>query len=266
MRSSDLLSKEWCDLVFDGRNKAYGAYRLRAQAGLRYRRAMEVVLGSFLALMLFHGAMSIYSHYMTARNMKEAEDAFAQMRASDLKEGYKVKFVATARMAPPVRMAPGAVQGPPVIVDGVPAIKRIGFDGPIVFDPDQDAITTPIVDTTGLSDPTLPIARQKIVPTEVVSQMPNFPGGPRAFMQWLNDNIVYPQQCVSHKRQGLVTITFIVGTDGYPIDFEVKNAFDPLIFRTAMNALKRMPRWRPGTDEDGKVTPVRITVPVEFKI
>lgn len=266
MRSSVLLSKEWCDLVFAGRNKAYGAYRLRAQAGWRYRWAMLVVVGTFVLILLVGLGLAAYTRYMIARAMNEAEDAFEQMKHSDLKDGYKVKFVATARMAPPVRMAPGAVQGPPEIVDGVPPVKLIGFNGPIVYDPDQDAITTPIVDTTGLHDQSLPIAKEKIVPTEVVSQMPDFPGGPKAFMQWLNDNIIYPQACINNKRQGVITLTFIVGTDGYATDFEVKNSFDPLIYRTALNALKRMPRWKPGTDDAGHFVPVRITVPVEFKI
>lgn len=266
MRSPVLLSKEWCDLIFEGRNKEYGAYRLRAQAGWRYRWAMTFVVGTFVVILLVGLGIAAYTRYMIKRAMDEAEDAFAQTKPSELKEGYKVKFVATARMAPPVRMAPGAVQGPPEIVDGTPPIKLIGFDGPITYDPDLDAITTPIIDTTGLHDPTLPIAKEKIVPTEVVSQMPGFPGGPKAFMQWLNDNIVYPTPCINNRRQGIVTITFIVGTDGYPVDMEVKNSFDPLIYRTAMNALKRMPRWTPGTDDNGKVVPVRITVPVEFKI
>ena len=48
MRSSELLSKQWCDLVFENRNREYGAYRLRAQAGQRYRRALGVVGGTLL--------------------------------------------------------------------------------------------------------------------------------------------------------------------------------------------------------------------------
>ena len=51
MRSTDILSsKEWCDIVFEGRNKAYGAYKLRAEAGMRYRKALLTVVGSVAVL------------------------------------------------------------------------------------------------------------------------------------------------------------------------------------------------------------------------
>ena len=52
MQSGNLLSKDWCDMVFENRNKAYGAYRLRAQAGRRYGYALKTVVGAFAMLVL----------------------------------------------------------------------------------------------------------------------------------------------------------------------------------------------------------------------
>lgn len=265
MRSQELLSKEWCDLVFEGRNKAYGAYRLRRDAGRRYRRALLYVAGALGIVVLLYVAAALYTRHLIAQGMKEAQDAFAQMKASQLKEGYEVKFLATARMAPPARMAPGATTAVPEIVEGRSALRDFGFDGPIAYDPEEDMIVTPIVDTTGLHDKSLPVAKQKIVPTEAVQQMPEFPGGPRAFMQWLDQHIVYPQRCVDAGQGGTVELSFIVGTDGYATDFEVKNAFDPQVYRAALMALRSLPQWKPGLDADGQPTPVKITVPVEFK-
>lgn len=266
MKPDSIYSKEWCDLVFEHRNKAYGAYELRAQTGKRYKRVFGFLLGVFASLIVLVGGFSLYVHFVVEKEMKEAADAFAH-KPSDLKEGYEVKFVATARQAPSVRMKPGAKSAMPKIVDGLPPINEtIGLDGPIDYDPKDQVITTPIVDTTGIHDETLPVAKQKIVPTEQVSQLPDFPGGLRAFMRWLNEHIVYPNDCINRQRQGSITVTFIVGTDGYATDLEVKNAFDSQIYRSAMNALKAMPKWKPGTDEEGKPTPVRITIPVEFKL
>ena len=267
MRSSfNIYSKEWCDLVFEGRNKAYGAYKLREQTGARYKRVFCLLFGTLAAFALLLGSWALYVHIITARNMKAAEDAFAQ-KPAELKEEYKVKFLATARQAPSVRTAPGAKSAAhPKIVDGLPPLEVIGADGPIDYDPEDKVITTPIIDTTGIHDETLPIAKQKIVPTEQVSQVPDFPGGLRAFMKWLDDHIVYPTNCINNKKQGSITLTFIIGPDGRATDLDVKNAFDPEIFRTAMNALKSMPKWKPGTDEQGNPTNVRITIPVDFKI
>lgn len=253
-------------MVFDGRNKEYGAYKLREQTGNRYRCVLTIMLGTLFFFTLVCGGLLFYSHLLAARNMKEAEEALTQ-KFSDLKEGYKVKFLATARQAPLKRMSPNAkTAAPPCIVDGIPPLESIGIEGPIAYDPEDEVVVTPIIDTTGIHDETLPLAKQKIVPTEQISSMPEFPGGMRAFMLWMDEHITYPTTCISKKQQGSITICFIVDIDGSVTDIEVKNAFDTQVYRTTMNALKSMPKWKPGTDEQGKPTQVKITMPIDFKL
>lgn len=253
-------------MIFECRNKEYGAYKLREQTGTRYRYVLTILLGSLALLASVCGGTSLYLHILAARNMKAAEDAFAQ-KPTDLKEGYKVKFLATARQAPSQKMSPNAKSAAhPKIVDGLPPLETIGIEGSITYDPDDKVITTPIVDTTNIHDETLPLAKQKIVPTEQVSLMPEFPGGLRAFMKWMDEHIVYPSTCINKKEEGVITISFIVSEEGYATDFEVKNAFNTQIFRSALNALKSMPKWKPATDEQGNPTKVKITMPIEFKL
>lgn len=62
-------------MVFDHRNKVYGAYRLREQTGSRYLRALGIVGGFFVSIGLVCGGMALYNHIVNARAMKEAEDA-----------------------------------------------------------------------------------------------------------------------------------------------------------------------------------------------
>ena len=266
MRSSELLSEKWCDLVFENRNRAYGAYRLRAQAGRRYRRALGVVGGSLALMLATYVGVAAYVRYRLANDVADAEELLAKLRPTDLKEGYKVKFLATARQVAPKRMTPGARQQAPEIVDGMPPLHSIGTDGPIAYNPEEEMIVTPIIDTTGLHDETLPVAKQKVVPTDRISQMPQFPGGPRAFMRWLDEHIPYPASCLQKKQQGVVLMSFVVGTDGYVADLEVKDAFDEAVLKTIRQAAEKMPKWQPGTNEWGEPAPVKITVPVAFKI
>ena len=61
-------------------------------------------------------------------------------------------------------------------------------------------------------------------------------------------------------------MSFVVGTDGYAQDLEVKGAFDAEIYRTIKNAFSRMPKWQPGKNEQGELTPVKITVPIKFHL
>lgn len=265
MRSPNLLSKEWCDLIFENRNKEYGAYSLRRQAGARYRRALSVIIGAFLLLAVTAASVSIYARHRIKEELQKAEKALEKL-PSELNDGYKIKMLATTRQAPTVIMSPGASEGTPVIVDKPTKEVIMGVKGAITFEPDQDLIVTPIVDTTGLSKSTLPISKEKILPTEVIPEMPEFPGGPREFMKWLDKNIMYPRQCVRQRKEGVVLVSFIVGADGYPTDFKIENPFDKSIQNVILNALKRMPQWKPGHDKFGNPTPVMITVPIEFKI
>lgn len=265
MQTDNLLSREWCEILFAHRNKAYGAYRLRARAGARHRFALLCIIGALGLLLLVVGGFRLYVYIKVKGAVDEAEDLFAK-RPADLREGYELKFIQTARQAPPRRMAPGAKSAVPVIVDGEPPVEVIGADGPIDFDPEQSTIITPIVDTTGISDKTLPVAKEKVVPTERVSQKPEFPGGDRAFNRWLDENIPYPQASINARREGLVTISFVINAEGRAVDFEIKNTFDAKVHRAIEAMLRRMPLWTPGTDETGRPCDVMITIPVDFKV
>lgn len=266
MQSSELLSKEWCDIVFENRNREYGAYHIRRQAGRRYRLALTVVAGAFVLLILLYAGMAVYLRKRLTGQVKEAEKALAELRRSELKDGYKVHFVATARMRPLQRMAPGASSAVPEIVSGAATPAVLGIKGKFTFDADQAVITSPIVDTTGLSREDLPVANEKIVPTEVVQAMPEFPGGTRAFMKWLDEHIGYPRLCISARKEGDVTLTFIVDKDGYAKEMELHNSFDNQIQRTIERAFARMPKWKPGVDSQGQPTPVRVTVPIHYRL
>lgn len=177
VRSSELLSKEWCDIVFENRNRDYGAYRLRQRAGARYRYALTVVVGGFLLTAAMAIGTALYVRYMLQREAVSAQDLLNELKPTNLKEGYKMHFVQTARLAPRIAMAPGAKQGAPVIVEGNPKAHIIGVKDKITFQPDDKLIITPIDEETRLHDSTLPLAKQKIVPTEIVKQLPEFPGG-----------------------------------------------------------------------------------------
>lgn len=75
MHTSDIFSKEWCDIVFEGRNKEYGAYKLREQTGARYRRVLVIMLGTLSVMLLLKGSIMLYTRIVDAKSMKEAADA-----------------------------------------------------------------------------------------------------------------------------------------------------------------------------------------------
>lgn len=267
VRSTELLSRKWCDAVFENRNKDYGAYSIRRTAGARYRIALGIVISTFLAVSALYVGTTLYLRHLMRRNMADAKNLLDKIRPTDMPDGYKLKFESTARLAPKIVMSPDAVSGNvPEIVSSARAAQVAGIKDVINFRPTDEEIITPIEDYSNLSDTTLPLVRQKVVPTEVVRQLPEFPGGTKAFLKWLDEQVVYPRTSIDNRHEGDVIITFIVGTDGYPRDFEVKGAFDAQVNDVLHRVLRRMPRWKPGRDELGRLTPVRITVPVKFHL
>ena len=109
------------------------------------------------------------------------------------------------------------------------------------------------------------LVKQKIIRTDDVSALPEFPGGARAFMHWLDENIIYPPYCQKRGVEGKVTVSFIIRKDGYATDFKVIESTNDTFAQAALNVLKRMPQWRPGLTPEGEPTPAMITIPILFK-
>lgn len=100
---------------------------------------------------------------------------------------------------------------------------------------------------------------------DVVEQMPVFPGGSEALMNYLAENITYPKECEDVCVQGRVIITFIVEKDGSISDAKVKKSVYKPFDEEALRVVNGMPKWIPGM-MNGKPMRVRYTIPVSFKL
>ena len=100
---------------------------------------------------------------------------------------------------------------------------------------------------------------------DVVEQMPSFPGGPSALMQYLSSNIKYPVVAEENGVQGRVVCTFVVEKDGSITDVRVVKSVDPSLDKEAVRVVKSMPKWIPGK-QNGSAVRVKYTVPVTFRL
>lgn len=96
---------------------------------------------------------------------------------------------------------------------------------------------------------------------DVVEQMPTFPGGQVALMQFLQNNLSYPE---THK-QGRVLVRFVIEPDGSISEVQVTNSIDPLLEQEAMRVVSIMPHWNPGK-HNGKAVRVKYTIPITFRL
>ncbi len=100
---------------------------------------------------------------------------------------------------------------------------------------------------------------------DVVEQMPSFPGGQSALLQYLSSNIKYPVVAEENGVQGRVIVTFVVEKDGSITDVRVVKSVDPSLDKEAQRVVKSMPKWIPGK-QNGSAVRVKYTVPVTFRL
>ena len=111
--------------------------------------------------------------------------------------------------------------------------------------------------TTSLDDEPLSV--------RVVEQLPEFPGGMSAFIQWLTKNLRYPSRAQQLKVQGKVITQFIVNKDGSVSDIEIVTSVSPDLDREALRVLRMMPKWKAGV-RNGIPMKVEYELPINFKI
>jgi protein TonB len=100
---------------------------------------------------------------------------------------------------------------------------------------------------------------------EVVENMPEYPGGMAALMQFLSKNIKYPTIAQENGTQGRVIVQFVVNRDGSIVDPVVVRSVDPYLDKEALRVIATMPKWKPGMQR-GKAVRVKYTVPVQFRL
>lgn len=99
----------------------------------------------------------------------------------------------------------------------------------------------------------------------VAEQMPEFPGGMKEMLKFLQENVKYPENAMKNNVQGRVIVQFVIEKDGTPTEFKVLRSVDPDLDAEALRVLQTMPKWKPGMQR-GKIVRVKFTVPVSFKL
>lgn len=95
-------------------------------------------------------------------------------------------------------------------------------------------------------------------------EMPSFPGGEKALMQYIKDNTYYPEEMCEGAAQGRVMVGFVINEDGSISDVKVLRSLTPECDEVAVKIVKGMPKWNPGK-QNGKAVKTKYTVPVSSR-
>jgi len=99
----------------------------------------------------------------------------------------------------------------------------------------------------------------------IVDKMPQFPGGEKALMQYLREQVRYPSLSIEYGVQGRVYVQFVVNSKGEIVDVEIMKGVDKYLDEEALRVVANMPRWQPGL-QSGKAVNVSFQLPINFQL
>ena len=278
MAKVDLTSNEWTDLVFQSKNKEYGAYPLRRNTG---KRNMWSIIIMFLAAILGFSAFTIVKTIQANARVENTQEVVLSDIA-EKKEKPKVEKKPEIKI-PEQQKMPEKVASSVKFTE--PVIKKdnqVKEDNQLKQQEDLNESTTKIgaLDVKGndeggevLKVEKAEIEQPKPEPQkvednkvfDVVEQQPAFPGGQGALLSWLSQNIHYPAVAEENGIQGRVVVSFVVEKDGSISNVQVVRGVDPSLDKEATRVVKSMPKWTPGK-QNGQAVRVKYNVPVTFKL
>jgi len=264
----DILNPDWIEVVFNGRNKAYGAYELRKQSPGRTNRAL--IFGAVFFVFVI-----------------SLPTIINKLKGFIPKAPVKVKITDVVLTPPPPdtkKLPPPPPPEPPK-----PKVDQVKFPPPIVK-PDnevheeppsqKDLQTADPGQKEQKGDPNADIRIDEPVgssdvkavteedPNKVFMQveaMPEYPGGMEAFLKYLGDNIRFPPVDRENGVSGRVYCTFVVERDGALTDIKAVRGPSQTMMDEAVRVLKKSPHWKPGR-QNGRPVRVSYTVPINFTL
>ena len=276
MGKIDLIDNGWVDLVFDGKNQSYGAYQLRKDTGKRNLKALITMFLIFAAIAAIVIAKVSIDNYIASRNaaietdvelqsLAEKKEAKVERKEEPQIEKIEVEKVksSVAFTTPEIKKDEEVQEDQEMKSQDELAATNTAIGAFTVEGNDEEAGEV-LKAKEVIAEPEPPKVEETKV-FDVVEEMPQFPGGQAALLEYLAKNIKYPVVAEENGIQGRVIVTFVVERDGSITDVKVVKSVDPSLDKEASRVVKSMPKWQPGK-QNGSAVRVKYTVPVTFRL
>lgn len=252
------------ELVFEDKNKQYGAYQLRKNHNRNVALALLITGASFAFV------VSLPAIIDWIKNNTEEVVAPVDITSLDLTPPPPLDETEPPPPPPPPPPVMETVKfTPPVVTD-----EEVVDDPPPVQTEETPQISTVTQEGTGNEDIIIPESTGNGVveavveaPLAIVEQMPTFPGGELEMMKYIQKNVQYPQVEKEAGISGTCYVTFVVEKDGSITDVKVLRGVSggPGCDREAIRVVKSMPAWKPGK-QNGREVRVQFNLPIKFTL
>ena len=279
----DLSSREWCDLVFEGKNKDFGAYVIRTDSTKRHNKAVFwTIIGAFIFGLLAWGFVKTQEYLEERRLAAQGEQEEVLIDMSQEAEEPEPEQERLEQEKPEVL--------PEEVLKSVKVTELQIVEDDKVKKEDEIKTQDELKETEtafgqkdnekGTEDRNVtrtlkeevvvekPVEKPKEVKEEIfrsVEQMPQFPGGEAALMKYLQSHINYPPMAAENNVQGRVVVQFVVDKTGKVGEVKVVRSVDKDLDREAVRVCKSLPKFTPGR-QNGQAVSVWYTLPVTFKL
>ena len=258
----DIFTNQWLDIVFEGKNKAYGAYDLRKSNTKTTFRAL--VIGAVLFSVLVAAPLIMSLLPDSSGDDDSLDTKIVTMKLPPKKEEPKkdlppppppppkvdqVKFV-----KPVVAKADEVTEEPPKITEIKD--KKLGNET-IKGDPDAELTVEPV----GNGPAAVVDEDNTVYNTAGIEVKPDFPGGMEKFYKFVGNNYQTPEE---DGLKGKVYVTFVVEKDGSLTDIKVLRDIGYGTGKEAIRVLNKCPRWTPG-EQNGKKVRVLYSLPITIQ-
>lgn len=275
---ANLNSTEWCDIVFEGKNKEYGAFELRQSSWKRHLIAFGVILTAVIFLSFLPQIIAS----VNARNASirtEIDGDYVMSEIEHKQEDLIAEALPPAVPEPPkyIKMEKFTVlnivedelvtdedEAPKGMEELVNSNAAIGAFTVENGSTDADAVRKEfenLVTSEGTGK-----GKEDVPETLIFAEfMPQFPGGEAEMYKFIRDNLTYPIIEQEMGNHGRVAIRFVVSKTGEITDIKVMKGVSPGCDREAINVVKKMPKWIPGK-QHGVPVPVYFNLPIVFQL
>ena len=276
----DLSSKEWRDIVFEGKNQEFGAYELRKNSDVRHNKAMIVVVIilalAFLLPLIVNTVLPKAEEKpedLTEQAMVNLGDATEdEQQEEEVQERYEeeqpevlpeevlntVKVTELAIVDDDKVNAEDEIKTQDELKETTTAFGQSDFDKGT---DDRNVVREHINEI--VVEEKKPVEENKVF--TAVEQMPQFPGGDAELMKHIQKNLKYPPVAMENNIQGRVVVQFVVTKTGKVGEVKVVRGKDPDLDKEAVRVVKTLPDFIPGK-MNGQAVNVWYTLPITFKL
>ena len=265
MAKIDLTSLEWRELIFQGKNKEYGAYKMRSESDRRHNLAMIIVV--VVAVVGFSLPKLIQMVKPKQTEVTFDKTVFAKLKPAEVKNDVKKAEAAI----PPPDLKNTVKFTAPVIKKDEEVTDANALKSQEELTNAKGAIS--LADVKGNDNGTVDIADVKANVTQeveekiytVIEQMPQFPGGENELLGYISKNLHYPIIAQENGIQGKVIVRFEVTKNGSVDKVEVVRPLDPACDKEAMRVVRSLPKFIPGR-QNGVNVNVWYTLPITYRL